>query len=70
MNTMEWLERVKKPIKKVRWWGRYVGAVTGLLLERNISLATWRYALSTYPVAVCGQQGAWVVDPNFEMKGS
>lgn len=54
-------------LKKVGWWVIYMTEITGLALEGDISWVCWRYAAVTFPAAVCGPAGAWVVDPNFKM---
>jgi hypothetical protein len=45
---------------------RYAFNVLVLLMQRRISLQTFRYALRERPVAVAGRNGGYVVDPDFE----
>ena len=50
---------------RIKWFLLYLIEVTGLALRSKITWTTWRYALKQYPVAVCGHEHAWVVDPSF-----
>ena len=41
---------------------KYVFALSGLLLRREISIATWCYAVIHRPLVVAGKRQAWVVE--------
>ncbi len=40
----------------------YQFALLLLLVQRDIDVATWRYAAWNRPIVVCGHTGSWVVD--------
>lgn len=51
----------------MRWRLDYLAAATCLFVTRRIRLRTLCHGLRHYPVALAGRDGAYIVDPSFEV---